>query len=419
MKSRKRNLSAYIILAFLYFAPVIDNFVGAAMRSTGEDTSLGKAYRLLFFVFLLIYYCTHTVKIELAKFTVIACTVIILPILYTFLHGTSAGMITDYIQLSKLFYPIVLYNVLNNMITHKRMAANDIYNCVGYYRWFYPLSLLVPYGLGLGYQSYEAYDAGYSGFYGAGNELSVVLVAMFIVSFYDTVNNKKKAAFVPSVMNMICILLTGSKTGMIMLVVGTIVIMLHSSNAKKYLFRVIELIVICVPIALGVLYLMQNQLNAIINMIQFKYNQLGRDFISFLFSNRNKKICPNFMNSIFDHKQGFINLFLGRGYYDQAVLHKTSINIASSGLIEMDLFDMFFQHGIIITIGVMTFYIKKLFGATSQNKVWGMKFAAGIIMLFGILAGHTFQSSLPATSLILLLICADYMVGNETIEKQR
>ena len=40
-------------------------------------------------------------------------------------------------------------------------------------------------------------------------------------------------------------------------------------------------------------------------------------------------------------------------------------------------------------------------------------------MLFGILAGHTFQSSLPATSLILLLICADYMVGNETIEKQR
>ena len=65
MKIRVKKLSADVVLLFLYFAPVIDNFVGATMRSTGEDSALGKGYRLFFLAFILLYYCMHATKINL------------------------------------------------------------------------------------------------------------------------------------------------------------------------------------------------------------------------------------------------------------------------------------------------------------------------------------------------------------------
>lgn len=409
MKIRVKKLSADVVLLFLYFAPVIDNFVGATMRSTGEDSALGKGYRLFFLAFILLYYCMHATKNKFRKLTIIVCAIIILPLIYSLLHGTTAGIITDYIQLSKLFYPIALFGVLENMVDNQVIDTKRVYKCIRYYRWFYPLSLLIPYALGWGYQSYKTYDAGYSGFYGAGNELSVVLVAMFIISLYDSVNNRDRIALIPTFMNAICILLTGAKTGMIMLIVGTIVIMLHTPNIRLRFLRFITLTVICVPIAMGILYLMRQQMDSTIRMIQFKYNQMNTDIVSFLLSNRNNKILPNFNNSIFDNPKGFINLLIGRGYYDQAVSRKASVYVASAGLIEIDLFDMLFQHGIIITVAVVHFYLKNLVNSYPCIELWGAKFAAGIIMLFGVLAGHTFQSTLPATSMILLLICSEHM----------
>ena len=90
MKIRVKKLSADVVLLFLYFAPVIDNFVGATMRSTGEDSALGKGYRLFFLAFILLYYCMHATKNKFRKLTIIVCAIIILPLIYSLLHGTTA-----------------------------------------------------------------------------------------------------------------------------------------------------------------------------------------------------------------------------------------------------------------------------------------------------------------------------------------
>lgn len=142
---------------------------------------------------------------------------------------------------------------------------------------------------------------------------------------------------------------------------------------------------------MGILYLMRQQMDSTIRMIQFKYNQMNTDLVSFLLSNRNNKILPNFNNSIFNNPKGFINLLIGRGYYDQAVSQKAGVYVASTGLIEMDLFDMLFQHGIIITVAVVRFYLKKLFNTYPCMELWGTKFAAGIIMLFGVFSWTYFS----------------------------
>lgn len=409
---KKRQLQEMLVLFFVYVSPIIDNLLGGIMRSTDEDALLGKVYRFFFVAILLLILLFQSKRKDMIKILLISVWFILLPLIYSLMNSSTDGLIIDYIQISKLFYPIILYQVLSLLISKGRLLPQDIEYCIRYYIWFYPLSLVIPYILGLGYRSYAAYDAGYSGFYAAGNELSIVLVAVFIISF-DLLISKKEYRMILAVgLNIFCILLTGSKTGMIMLIVGTIAIMLHTRDVLVRVKRVLGIICCCIPISYGVIILMKNQIDTTMKMIQFKYNQLDGEFISFLFSNRNKKIIPNFVSSISSAEHGILNFFIGKGYYRQAVIYKTNLKLASSGLVEMDLFDIFYQHGIVVTVGVSVFYLKKILERYPREN-WGIHFAAMIMMIFGLLAGHTFQSTLPSTILIMLLIRMKYIVLNK------
>ena len=138
-------------------------------------------------------------------------------------------------------------------------------------------------------------------------------------------------------------------------------------------------------------------------MLENKYNQMDTSFVTYLLSARNLKIIPNFIASIFENEKGLINLLFGQGYFRQVVLsHKTAYT-ASSGLVEMDWFDIFFQHGLIVLIFALSFYGGTLRGKCSP-KEWIYKFAAIVMLAFSTLAGHTLQSTLPSTTLIIMLV---------------
>lgn len=382
------------------------------MRRTGEDAWLGKLYRLMFFAILLLIIILRTPIRKLVNYALLLTAMVALPLIYAILNQSTMGILTDCVQLSKLLYPIALYEVLNYLIYKDKLELSDVDKCVRTYMWFYPISIVIPYILGLGYKSYAAYDAGYSGFYAAGNELSIVLVAMFIFSLNQVVSEREYKMVFATALNVFCILLTGSKTGILMLIVGTVTVMMHSRDLTVKMKRALGIIFVCIPTAYLIIILMSDQITSIINMITFKYRQLGNDFIAFMFSNRTKKIAPNFLNSIYNSENGLINFLIGKGYYHQAVIYKTNANLASSGLIEMDLFDVFFQHGIIITIYVVSFYAKKIF-TKCQYQNWIYHFIATTMVIFGLMAGHTFQSTLPSTTLILMMVRMKYLSTKE------
>ena len=404
IKISRGNWRGAIVLAFLYGAPIIDNLLGAQMQSTGEDGVIGKLYRTFFILALISLLATTKVpKKTFFRTLYFLLWILLLPILYTLFDSNAKGLFTDYAQVMKLAYPIILYTVCNLFIVRGYIKRKQIENVLKYYVFFYPLSIVIPYIMGVGYRSYASYDNGYLGFYGAGNELSIVLVCMYIISLNGFLNNKKKLYLIAAFLNAFSALLTSSKTGMIVLVISTIILAIHKKRAEEILQSAL-LLLLCVAggfILFGSLIIEILQGN--LQMLENKYNQMDTSFVTYLLSARNLKIIPNFIASIFENEKGLINLLFGQGYFRQVVLsHKTAYT-AGSGLVEMDWFDIFFQHGLIVLIFALSFYGGTLRGKCSP-KEWIYKFAAIVMLAFSTLAGHTLQSTLPSTTLIIMLV---------------
>lgn len=331
-----------LTIGFLYGAPIIDNFLGAQMRSSGEDGVLGKIYRIIYIAVLL--FGLLTTKVPKKTFFCLSfflLWIFCLPLIYTLSDSNTSGLFVDYTQLMKLAYPVILYTTLAIFLRNGALRRKQIHNVIGYYIFFYPLSIIIPYVLGLGYQSYATYGAGYSGFYGAGNELSIVLVCMYILSLNLFLNEKKKIYLVTTCLNAFSAILTGSKTGMIVLVVATIVLAVHE-KAPTEVLRSVLILAICVGIVLVffggyVSEILQSNLQ----MIKNKSEQMDTSWVTFILSARNTKIIPNFKEAIIDSPEGLQNLIFGRGYYRQVTLSGKTTYTAERGLIEMDWFDVF------------------------------------------------------------------------------
>lgn len=404
IKVIKTNWQALLAIGFLYGAPIIDNFLGAQMRSTGEDGALGKIYRVIYIAVLLFGLLTNKIPKKIfSRLVFFLLWIFCLPLIYTISDSNASGLFADYAQLMKLAYPIILYTVLSLFIKNGKIKRKQIENVIIYYILFYPLSLIVPYILGIGYQSYAIYDAGYSGFYGAGNELSIVLVCMYILSLDKFLNGKKRVYLGATCLNAFSAILTGSKTGMIVLVVATVMLAVYKKKAKEIVESTLVLVA-CVGIALiffggTVGEILQSNLQ----MIENKSEQMNTSWLTFVLSARNLKIIPNIEAAILDSPDGFKNFVLGRGYYRQVTLSGSTIYSAASGLIEMDWFDVFFQHGVVVLIYLAVFYLKRIVKKCDSTR-WIYKFSAAIMLAFSTLAGHTLQSTLPATTLIIVLI---------------
>lgn len=416
IKISRGNWRGAIVLAFLYGAPIIDNLLGAQMQSTGEDGVIGKLYRTFFILALISLLATTKVpKKTFFRTLYFLLWILLLPILYTLFDSNAKGLFTDYAQVMKLAYPIILYTVCNLFIVRGYIKRKQIENVLKYYVFFYPLSIVIPYIMGVGYRSYASYNNGYLGFYGAGNELSIVLVCMYIISLNYFLNSKRRLYLVTALLSAFSALLTGSKTGMIVLVFSTIILAVHKKRAEEILGSAL-LLLLCIaggfalfgPLITGIL---QGNLQMLVN----KYDQMDTSFVTYLLSARNLKIVPNFMSSIYDNEKGALNLFLGQGYYRQVSLSYKTAYTAERGLVEMDWFDIFFQHGLIVFSYVLSFYVGALRGKCNSRR-WIYKFSAVVMLAFSTFAGHTLQSTLPSTTLIIMLVLLNAKESKGNVE---
>ena len=411
--NKKGDVRSIIILFFLYLSPIIDNILGGIINSTNKDSMLGKTFRLFFLLLLImIYLSVRHLKKDFLSFICASLLAITYPIIYSIINSTTIGLATDYVQISKLFYPIILYLVCNDLMRFGVMSYEQLVKCLHYYVWFYPLSIVVPYILEIGYKSYRLYNVGYSGFYSFANELSIVLVVMYFISIFEFINKNRISMLIFAGMNIFCILLTGTKSGMILLVAGILIIILQTGDLRSKIFRLIKMILLISPIIFIIIVCIIPELNEIFNMILFRFEQLDKNFITFIFSSRNLKIIPNIKESFLENNFGMLNFLIGKGYYHMVEIGVKNAYVAEQGLIEMDLLDMIFQHGILVTAYVVWFYLDKL-KVKHKNNNWIYKFGAITMMLYGILAGHMFQSTLPGTTMTLLLLLIPYNINVE------
>lgn len=400
----KSRLETSILFFLLYVGILIDNIVGYHMRITGTESIISKLYRLFIVLYLLIIMLCNNRRNN-GIYICLLVYGLLLPFIQGISNTTFEGISIDILNIIKLFFPFLL--IVSGIALYKKnkIEMKDIDNYLIVISWIYPVSILVPYIIGVGFKAYSG-TTGYSGFYSSANELSIILCITFIMHmqrFYEKGNIK---SIIGVLIAAISIILTGTKTGIIIIVFTIVYYFIkRDRNAlKKIRYFIFGLVAISIVIFIISVFL-ENELLANIERLQYKFQQLDRNVINFLFSNRNIKILPNFMLML----DNPIQIFFGAGYYQKVVQMKVHENIASTGLIEMDFFDVMFQYGLPIVLIIWGFYLK-IFISSKNSIRKHYVFGLFCMLLYSFMAGHVMYS--PSVGTVMALLCLGIVFSN-------
>ena len=207
-----KNLSQvymFIIIICMIFTPIIDIIAGYIMNASGADTNFSKVFRLFFLIILFLTLLGSINRKSCALYFFLLVYSLFLPILYAILNKTVAGYVMDELYLSKLFLPILFIMTMKTLKDRGFAVELICWKVLKYYAFIYPVSVLLPMLFGSGYKNYGS--IGERGFFSSGNEISIVLCAMFILNYMFMREKATVYTVMLTVLSAIAGLMTASK----------------------------------------------------------------------------------------------------------------------------------------------------------------------------------------------------------------
>lgn len=383
------------LLILLPFADVLN---GIFQMIFSFQISLGVVYRVIFLcVCLSICFERKFDRLDLSAVGLVAilfCSV--------FFHYQSS-LHDEFVNfLTIALFPVTFVTLRAVRTIDKAFSLEKLF---GFYCLVYPLTLIVPYLLGIGEAAYE--DAtGYKGFYIATNAISNIVIVTSVLSFYRLfhIGSLKNAAV--CILNIFSVVLLGTKSGYLIVSVSFVVLalnaLLHLAGRKRD--RVVFILLALVLILIFGAAIFRDEIAKIFERWDYFYRQ--RDFWSFLTSARSERIGPAFA-FIYGKPGNAIYALFGYGAISSEVL--------GYALMEMDFIDILLQYGI---IGFAAFFWflwminreSRKFG--KRNGVYRYLFF--VILMIAFWVGHVLINALMATN--LALIC--YEMCNRDREKR-
>lgn len=395
-----------IILMIIATTPIFDAFNGfATMYSMGPLEQIVPNIRILFILLFIIG--LSKVSKEATVFCISMLVLFIISIIISSLIVASpvSDVVINFTLATKLIYFFTL--LLYLFFGLKSIDKKQLLLGVRTYALSMPLLIIVPTVLGIGRVTYASSEFGNSGWFIANNASNFALItSMFIILIIFSLFHKAKDVLALMI-QMIALLMQGTKTG---IVVGLIILIMFCLHfVKEYLqppFRsqVIVLFSILIIILLEIsifsslwiskiIDVAKNYIQPLLDRQQFLSKQLGSGTTTVLFSGR-----LDFAKGIFEYLGANINIFtwlfgVGSAYIINNVGH----------ISEMDGIDIFVDFGItgiLITYGVVIFILIKLW----RYKNLYAKIAAIFALSYSFLAGHVFVDIISSTGLILIIL---------------
>lgn len=389
-----------IIVWLIIIMPLIDTLNGMKIRDSDGFINLGQIYRVVILVMLINYlfkYQKRNISICLILAFAVFCIVqLVLP---PFTYYTN-----NVLCVLKLFIPIFMFFALTAMIEKNRLNMEDICNIFNKIALLTPLTILIPYILGIGHHTYEG-EAGYLGFYFSTNEISFLnsVIILYLITKLDMEISKKY--LILFVLNSMSVLLVGTKSGYAVLATCIFLFALRFFSLKKSSSRLVKLFVIMltiVTVAIGMKIFAENITNIYQRWVYGIHKNSNKSVIYFLTSGRIDRIVPaweKFTSGRYAIVQQLFGWGLGGVNHGQANC-------------EMDFFDLLYGSGWIGFITIMFIYkymVKKI-----RRSFW-----AGIILIFvfvlSFAGGHVLYAGLGGMSLSIALV---YAVCESKIEKR-
>ena len=278
------------------------------------------------------------------------------------------------------------------------IEKNYLYDIIRYWSLIFPLTIIFPYILGLGFDTYGAGTAGYKGFYYAQNDIGYILAILYLFTLYEISKGYSVKKIITFLLLLVSNLVLGLKSNYMLVAAFTLCYIF--SVSKKHNPQLSK-IFLMIMIALGLFLisnLYANEINAIVNRWTFFYG--SRETLSFFTSSRSDRIplAYNWVISTY----GIIGFLFGSGaeYTFHSVINEINT-------IEMDLFDLFFQLGLVGMLSVVFFYLK-VFKDNHFKNFYFVSFVMSFVI--GSLAGHVFESAL--SGMFFSVICTAGILEN-------
>ncbi|MBC1292353.1 hypothetical protein HCA00_03475 [Listeria booriae] len=409
------NISIFMGLTAIF--PLID-FLNGFFLTSGIPIPIGVLYRLFFFVFLLGMIAIE--KIPKSPFTFVTFLFIagnlgIFLFQSVWLQNPLTWIIEDMSVFIKYFlWALIPYYIYQRKALFQTIDYEKIFIVISF---LFTVLLLIPYVLGVGNQTYDNSNAGYKGFFFANNDTSFA----FIVSITFTVqaliqrlqgkwNYRLLLLLLLYTGNMLCLLLVGTKTGIVYGAVVSIIVLLRLLFVVRYRSAMHKIFVWLMSILLmgwvllrGLAFAGQMIVGTYDRMVYFYYLYDG-NLVRLLTSSRSDFLeggLTHFLASPYP----IFTMFFGQGF-EYRLEH-----FGRLGLIEMDFFDAFFALGILgmlFLVILLGYYIVMALKKTNQS-LYSYLFL--VILLYGFFAGHVLFSALSST--FFGLVCGGIILSKK------
>ena len=380
----KLKFSTLLIL-LLSLIPIIDTINGLMIKGSNLS-GIGSLYRLIVFFVAIILMITS--RITKNTMIYLLSFVLFLAIQY----AVSTGYINESMELTvKLFTPIFIIALIPTI--RRRVPTVTIARLFDWLSIIFPLSILLPFTLHMGYSTY-AFGIGYKAYYYATNEISFAIVVMVMYVWQklrEELNGKYLLRFVLN--GMVCLLL-GSKIalGIFVFFVFLYALLFVIENKRKITLKKLVMVVGIIVSVLIAIRVLHTQIDSVIGRWLYNHSS-AESTIAFLTSHRNVYISIGWK----EFKSGGVMMHLfgwGLGGINNGMK-----------FIEMDLIDILFCTGIVGTIILVAIYaslIKQIRLKTCESKLFLL---IGFALSF--LGGHVLFTGLGGMSLGLLFLYVD------------
>lgn len=401
--SSRKEKNVYLILILTL---VIDALNGVLINYFGIDnTFIGVIYRIFILMYFLLSYANKTKKNLLIVTFVFLFFSIQLGFCYYYFNGTLKSITFDIEQILRSILTIVICSSLIYMIKKQKIKKEIIYKII--YDSTNILIILYIIGLLFGIGSSTYGDAGYKSLFNANNALNITVIILFIFEFELYFKERRKINILKSFILIIILILLGSKSSFIFIILYFLLRLLLEKNLKK-LFKILFLICLSIIIMTLVIKLFfYSEFVDIMNrqIYFFMKEQDNRSLSTFFLSGRNI-LLKSGIEYIKDN-MNFVTLILGFGSYNMQINIANYMGVYSFKNIEMDFFDILFSTGLIgilITFGYSINIFLKNFYKSIKSKKFDSIIAFICVIIFSFYGGHVFTDSMSSTFLALVLV---------------
>lgn len=394
-----------VIFYFLLITAMIDIINGLCLSIFSDSNfSFGQVFRLFFCLMLILSIILYKDKSNRKMFLfIIIAYYLINTLIGGYLDSSSKVIFSDLINVFKLFLPMLIIVACYELNQVGKFSIDYCNKIIEFNTVIVTTSLIIFKIFNIGYHSYND-EIGFRGLYNSTNELSIVISVMYVFvldKIYNVRIIQKKWSYKSILLlfiSIVALLLTGSKTGIGVIIVISIIYLIKMIANKKNKHKIMQTIVLLIIIFI-ILFIIYNVYNAeilsIIAREQYFYN--SRDLFSFILSDRNSLLSEVWGNQV-SGKANLIRILFG--FRNFSAVDTTFVNI------ELDGFVLFINYGVIGFIMIILFYLS-LFAKSwkiKDKKIYPYKLAYIMITLFSLLAGHVMFGAFAGTFLAIVAV---------------